>query len=62
MQYGAELKILINKLKERGVINKSRAEALRRLASKLDSPTSKAMRHLLVKAIVDILTEVTNSR
>ena len=53
---------LVNKLKERGVIDKRRAEALRRLAEQLDTPAGQAIRHLLVKAIVDIITEVINSR
>jgi hypothetical protein len=58
----SQLTILINKLKERGVIDNRRAEALRRLAKQLDTPTGAAIRHLLVKAIVEILTEVISSR
>jgi len=58
----SELTILINKLKERGVLDNSRAEALRRLAKQLESPTGKAIRHLLVKAIVEVIFEVINSR
>lgn len=62
MSNGSQLKILINKLKERGVLNKSRAKALRRLASQLDSPTGKAIRSLLVKAIVEVINHVLNGR
>ncbi len=62
MSNGSNLKILINKLKERGVLNKSRADALLRLADKLDHPISKAARCVLVKAIVDVITDVLSDR
>lgn len=62
MKNGNNLKKLINKLKERGVLNESRADALLRLADKLDHPASKAARYVLVKAIADIMNDVLSDR
>jgi len=60
--YGTNLKVLINKLEERGVLNRKRAKALRRVADQLDSPTGYAVRHVLVKVIVEIISDVINGK
>jgi|GEM_PF-1355226 len=62
MKNGSNLQILINKLEERGVLNKGRAEAARRMAILLDNPTSKAIRHLLVKTIIHLVSNSINGR
>lgn len=62
MGNGFNLKILINKLEERGVLSNQRAKALRRLVKQLDTPTAKAIRLTVIKAIADIILDSINNR
>lgn len=52
-----ELKVLINKLEERGVLSNQRAKALRRLVKLLDTPVGRIIRYLVVKAIASIIND-----
>ncbi len=62
MGNGFNLKILINKLEERGVLSNQRAKTLRRLVKQLDTPTAKAIRLMVIKAIADIILDSINNR
>ena len=62
MSMESNLKVLINKLEERGVISKKRAKALRLLAKLLDSPVGRFMRFLVVKAIASIIIDSIDGR
>lgn len=56
------LKVLINKLEERGVLSNQRAKTLRRLAKLLDSPVGRVIRYLVVKAIAHIVIDSIRER
>ena len=58
----SELKKLINKLEERGVLSNQRAKALRRLAKLLDSPVGRVIRFLVIKAIAYIILDSIRDR
>lgn len=55
MSNDVDLKALINKLEERGVLSNQRAEAVRRLAKLLGSPVGRVIRYLVIKAIAYII-------
>ncbi len=57
-----DLKKLINKLEERGVLSKQRAKALRRLAKLLGSPVGRVIRYLVIKAIAYIIFDSIRDR
>lgn len=57
-----ELKVLINKLEERGVLSNQRAKALRRLVKLLDSLVGRAIRYLVIKAIAYIVIDSIRDR
>ena len=63
---GNHLTQTIIKLKERGVISKAHAETMLQLAQLVNSPTgkvaSKALRHMIVNAIAEILSKSLNDR
>jgi hypothetical protein len=62
MDHGFKLTILINKLKERGVISNKRAKTLCRLAKLLDSPVGRLVGYWAVKAIASIILNSINDR
>ena len=57
-----DLKVLINKLEERGVLSNQRAKALRRLVKLLDTPVGRAIRYLVIKAIAYIVIDSIRDR
>ena len=56
------LKVLINKLEERGVLSNQRAKALRRLVKLLDTPVGRTIRYLVIKAIAYIILDSIRDR
>lgn len=62
MGNGIDLKVLINKLEERGVLSNQRAKVLRRLAKLLDTPVGRVIRYLVIKAIAYIILNSINDR
>lgn len=63
---GNHLTSSIIKLKERGVISKAHAETMLQLAELVDTPlgreASKELRHMVVKAIAELLSRSLGDR
>lgn len=62
MKRSATLLILINKLEERGVLTKHRADVARWLARRLAGPVGKLITGLLVKVIANLIMHVIDGR
>ncbi len=62
MNMGSNLKKLINKLEERGVISNRRAKALYLLVKLLESPVGRLVRYMVVKAIAGIIIDSIDGR
>lgn len=62
MKRSTTLLILINKLEERGVLTKRRADVARWLVRRLDNPVGKLITGLLVKVIANLILDVIDGR